>query len=132
MTEARKTETHLVSEIWRLLMALIKFVVQLIGGDPATLPVVVTTPLPVTLTQAGGPQTIGFEVQNTLGRPVTLENLSATVTVGDPAMIDVTMLDTVLALADGETKASSLTVTPNQEIIEGSPFELEINGAEAA
>jgi len=113
-------------------MALIRFVVQLVGGDPATLPVTVTTPLPVMLTQAGGPKTIGFEIQNTLGRAVVLENLTATVLTGDAAMLDVSLLDTVISLADGATVSSSLTVTPNQPIVEGMPFEIEITGAEAA
>lgn len=113
-------------------MALIRFVVQLVGGDPATLPVTVTTPLPVTLTQAGGPKTIGFEIQNNLGRAVVLENLTAKVLIGDAAMIDVTLLDTVIPLAEGVTVTSSMTVTPNQAIVEGTPFEIEITGAEAA
>jgi len=113
-------------------MALIRFTIQLVGGDPVTLPVTITTPLPVTLTQAGGPQTVGFSVENTLARPVTLESLVAAVIVGDPAMLDISLLDTVLALAAGETKASSLTVTPNQAIAEGTPFEIEVTGAEAA
>ena len=112
-------------------MAFIKFVVQLLGGDSADLPVTVTTPLPVTLTLAGGPQTIAFEVQNVLSIPVTIENIAPTILTGDPAAIDVTMLDTVMSFAAGETKASSMTVTPNLEILEGTPFEVEINGVSA-
>lgn len=113
-------------------MALIKFVVRLVGGDPATLPVTVTTPLPVTLTQAGGPKNIDFQVENNLERSVMLDNLSAEVTMGDPALLNIALIDIVLSIGAGETADSSMVVTPNQEILEGTHFEIEITGAEAA
>lgn len=113
-------------------MALIKFTVQLVGGDPATLPVTVTTPLPVSLTQAGGPKNIAFQVENTLGRSVVLDNLSAEVTVGDPALLNIALIDTVLSIGAGATASSAMVVTPNQEILEGMQFEIEVTGAEAA
>ena len=113
-------------------MALIKFTVQLVGGDSATLPVTVTTPMPVSLTQAGGPKTIAFQVQNDLPRTVVLDNLKAEVTVGDPAMLNVALIDTVMSIAAGASASSSLVVTPNQEILEGMQFEIESTGAEAA
>ncbi len=110
-------------------MANIQFTVTLAGGDQVELPV--SSVVPGFLSQAGGPTVITFDVTNTLQRSVVLENVAAVVVVGDASLVDLSMLDTVLSLAEGEVKPSSLTVTPNQPIYEGTTLEIEVTGAEA-
>lgn len=110
-------------------MADIRFTVTLAGGDVVTLPV--ASVVPGFLSQAGGPLIVTFQVTNTLARPLVLENVAAVVVVGDASLVDVSVLDTVLSLAEGEVKPSSLTVTPNQPIFEGTTLEIEVTGAEA-
>ena len=112
-------------------MALIRFVIDLIGGDTVELPVVISTPMPVRLFMGSGPQVVKFTVSNPMSRDVVLENISGAVTVGDPSLVTFTVLDTVLSVAAGQVRESSVTVTPNQQIDEDVILQIEVTGNEA-
>ena len=112
-------------------MAFIQFVVDLVGGDVVEMPVTVTTVMPVPLTLAGGPATIDFRVDNPLSRPVILDNVLAVVIVGDPALVTVSMLDTVMAVPGGGSFNSQMTVTPNQPIEMAVQLQVEVTASES-
>ena len=125
---------RLVLYLWNQLMALIKFLVDLvdlIGADPITLPVTVDAPQPIDVSLAAEPTNVPFTVSNPTGEDVTLENLAGVVVQGDPALVDIAMQDTVLVVQAGGQASSAMIVTPNQEVPEGTTVQVEVTGASA-
>jgi len=107
--------------------SILRLHVIFVGGDDVTLPVTLDSSVP-SLSLAGGPQRLAYTVQNPLPRAISVENIAAQVIGGDAALVDLTVLDTVLAIPAGGSASSSFTITPNQEITEGVSLEVELHG----